>query len=983
WSLKTFHELGIKQQELALGISELSGRGKTILDQKKSIEQEKIDLEKEHSRLSELLSQIHTEIVTVNSQITSSRDKISLNTQRVKELEFQRTKAVHHIEVLNEKEEELKNRSLDADRELVETTEEINTLQETLDRQRAELDQLNQESQSLQEEIEQKKPQVIDALKRQSRLQNEIDFVNHERQSLINRRTRLEGRLSNISQESEALRQERRSLEEEKERVDSEIRDLEGKLAQLAAGEESLRTEVSSVDEALFKKISLLTAKQSRQEVLRDLEMRALGVDMGTQTVLEESQNDGSLQGIHGIVADKLTVDLPNALAIEAALGLKVQAVITNTTQDAIDALSHLENTEKGRATFVPMDSPEHEQGSHSITSEEGVIASAVDLANPNETYTPIVKKLLHNTVVVKDLSRAIEISKKYPRTRFVTLKGEIVESDGSIAGGGSKGQPGLISRKSELEVVEREISRISSEIKTTELMKGELQKKAKELEDLAGGLKQRHSESQMERLSIEKDIHDKDLKLKTLKEEEELNDTEITETNSLLEQLSLKEDSHKNDLQEAISNGKQIEEEINAASERLKDKQSLRNEQEARLTEYKVALASKQEKKYGLTETLQRLEESTGETQEELNLSLQERDNCEEKKIETQKDIDTLETLVRELEEKSNILQSEQTAKEEEAGGLRDKLSPLTGKIHEKDEEYSAFQEELQGLKLKEKELEIKRIDLEERVKEEYQVQISEIEAQEIDWTTATQEMEELRGKIGRIGNVNLEALEEQEQLDIRERFLLNQQEDLMKAKNSLSDIIKKINQTCRERFEKSFEEIRENFNAMFRKLFGGGKAHVYLEEGTDILDAGIEIVAQPPGKDLRSISLLSGGEKSLTAVALLFAIFQTKPSPFCILDEVDAALDESNIARFAQVAQEFAQKSQFIIITHNKRTMAVGDMLYGVTMQESGVSKKVTVKLEEIEKQKGLLAKAGKKEKVKEKEKEKNMVGSEKSAP
>lgn len=295
-----------------------------------------------------------------------------------------------------------------------------------------------------------------------------------------------------------------------------------------------------------------------------------------------------------------------------------------------------------------------------------------------------------------------------------------------------------------------------------------------------------------------------------------------------------------------------------------------------------------------------------------------------------------------------------------------------------EADEEYGG-----DGSVGLEKELEIKRIDLEERVKEEYQVQISEIEAQEIDWTTATQEMEELRGKIGRIGNVNLEALEEQEQLDIRERFLLNQQEDLMKAKNSLSDIIKKINQTCRERFEKSFEEIRENFNAMFRKLFGGGKAHVYLEEGTDILDAGIEIVAQPPGKDLRSISLLSGGEKSLTAVALLFAIFQTKPSPFCILDEVDAALDESNIARFAQVAQEFAQKSQFIIITHNKRTMAVGDTLYGVTMQESGVSKKVTVKLEEIEKQKGLLAKAGKKEKVKEKEKEKNMVGSEKSAP
>ncbi|MEE9200125.1 MAG: AAA family ATPase, partial [Candidatus Brocadiales bacterium] len=231
----------------------------------------------------------------------------------------------------------------------------------------------------------------------------------------------------------------------------------------------------------------------------------------------------------------------------------------------------------------------------------------------------------------------------------------------------------------------------------------------------------------------------------------------------------------------------------------------------------------------------------------------------------------------------------------------------------------------------------------------------------------------EGLRSKIERIGNLNLEALEEQEQLEIRERFLLNQQEDLTRAKNSLSEIIRKINHTCRERFEKSFEEIRENFNIMFRKLFGGGKAHIYLEEGVDVLDAGIEIIAQPPGKDLRSLSLLSGGEKSLTAVALLFAIFRTKPSPFCILDEVDAALDESNITRFARVVQEFTANSQFIIITHNKRTMAIADMLYGVTMQESGVSKKVAIKLEEAEKQTALLEQANKKRK----QKEKNMVG------
>lgn len=979
WSLKTFRELEAKQQEVLSRIADLSEHCKIILSQKESLEQERMSLEETHSRIGEHLSQIHTELVTVNSQITSSRDKISLDVQRIKELEFQRTKAIHHIEALEEKMEELKNRHITASHELTETVQEITTLQEMLDRQRLELDRVNLESRELQEELERKKSQAIDALKHQSRLQNDIDFINHERQSLVNRRTRLESHLANISQETELLHRERTILVEEKERVNTEIRDIEGKLTELASKEESLRGEVNSIDTVLFEKKNLLTAKQSRQEVLKDLEMRALGVEMGTQTVLEGSQNSsgGPLQGICGIVADMLKVDLPNALAIEAALGLKVQAVITSTTQDAVHAISHLEDARKGRATFVPMDTPEYEQNGSLITSEEGVVARAVDLVNLDDTYAHIVRKLLYNTIVVKDLYHALEISRKYPNIRLVTLKGEIVEADGSIAGGDSKGQPGIISRRSELEVIERELLHIAGEIKSTEYEKGELQKKGKELEDLAEEMKRHLGEFQMARLSVEKDIHDKELKLNTLKEEKEVNSAEIVETNKLLEQLSSKENVLKSGLEESLSNSKQIEDYINTASERLAEKQAYRSTLETKLTENKVNLASKQEKKYGLSETLARLEESTQETQREHELNLQEKEGCEERKIETQKNIETLETLVQELETKKTVLQSEQTAKEEEAKTVQDKLTPLAEKMQEKDQEYDALQKETQELRLKEKEFETKRTDLEERIGEEYQIQISEIEAEEVDWTAATQEMEELKGKIGRMGNVNLEALEEQEQLEIRERFLLNQQEDLIKAKNSLSDIIRKINQTCRERFEKSFEKIRENFNTMYRKLFGGGKAHIYLEEGMDILDAGIEIVAQPPGKELRSISLLSGGEKSLTAVALLFAIFQTKPSPFCILDEVDAALDESNIARFAHVVKEFTENSQFIIITHNKRTMAIGDILYGVTMEESGISKKVAVKLEEIEKQKGLGGQAGKKKKE---EQEQHTVSAEK---
>ncbi|MFN3467977.1 MAG: hypothetical protein ACK4WF_09805, partial [Candidatus Brocadiales bacterium] len=302
------------------------------------------------------------------------------------------------------------------------------------------------------------------------------------------------------------------------------------------------------------------------------------------------------------------------------------------------------------------------------------------------------------------------------------------------------------------------------------------------------------------------------------------------------------------------------------------------------------------------------------------------------------------------ELEGKKGTFLSNISLLEEKDGQHHRTLSQLTQTVEEKGRLHLSLQEELQSLRLKEREYDIKMSDLEERIKEEYQVELKALTPQEIDWSQATQEMEELRTKVERLGNVNLEALEELNQLEIRENFLTTQRDDLLKAKNSLTEIIRKINQTSKELFEKSFNEIRENFNGMFRKLFGGGKAHIFLEEGPDILEAGIEIVAQPPGKELRSISLLSGGEKSMTAVALLLAIFQAKPSPFCILDEVDAALDESNVGRFSQVLKEFTQNSQFVVITHNKRTMTVGDTLFGITMEEPGISKKVAVKLEAI---------------------------------
>jgi chromosome segregation protein len=377
-------------------------------------------------------------------------------------------------------------------------------------------------------------------------------------------------------------------------------------------------------------------------------------------------------------------------------------------------------------------------------------------------------------------------------------------------------------------------------------------------------------------------------------------------------------------------------------------------------ITELKIVLAQKEERKGNVITSLEKIGKELYENKEELTAAHSEIENCREKTV-------TSENMITELNRTLEGLQVDKVALDEESLRLKKEQSVCSGQLTEKrrqvdeyDEEYKGREHVINELRLKENEFKIKITDLEERIHDDYQVELStfamehdEEDAESLDWENVSREIEELRSKVDRMGNVNLEAIHEQTELEEREAHLSVQMEDLQTSEKALQDIINKINITSRELFEKTFKEIRSHFHELFRKLFGGGRADIILEEGVDILDAGIDIIAQPPGKDLKSIMLFSGGEKVMTTIALLFAIFQSKPSPFCLLDEVDAALDENNIKRFIQILKEFATESQFVVITHSKQTMTVADVLYGVTMEEAGVSKKISVKFEEVERQ------------------------------
>ncbi len=948
WALKSLHEFQSQRQATSTQIEQTQSQERTLLEEKAVLESQKKTLEEALHQLLTQLSKERTEIAYLEGQISKTTDKIAMEGQRIQELQLQALKTTEHLQSLKARQDELEDRLITTQQEASSVSDEIQRFRNILSQQEKEHRLLVEECHKHIEEIEKKKSLHINILQNQTQLQNELNNLLHERDSLLRKKTRLEEQLSNTTKELQILQDEKQTLEEERDLLTRKREELENNARELNQRQETLRGEEASLEEDLSQKKQFLSARKARQETLKDFEARAEGVEGGTKAILEKVLKEG-LSGIKGIVADMIKVELPHAPALEAALGIRSQALLTQSTQDALQALSLLETTQKGRATFLPMDYPQN--GNHGLqaTGEEGVI-KALDLIRCDETRLPLVKKLLGKTLVVKDLPTALSLARKYPEARFVTLKGEILEPEGTITGGSpTKADQGIISRRSELESLEREIKTLIEEVESGETTKRGHQQEGKNLESLLLDNRRQLEEIQKTSLAKEKALQEKGLKLNLLAEEKELTSNELHETRSLLEDLSLKENQLKNKLVEVNKKIHEAKEAIESASKALSERQSKKETIEKDLTGLKVTLAAKEEKGRSLSAESIRLQEVQEELSQEVAHTLQTQKETEEKQLAAQQEVSSLEQLLKELEDKKGGLSSSISLLEEKERQNHQNLSRFTPAIEEKERQQLFLKEELQSLRLKEREYEIKMSDLEERIKEEYQVELSGLTPQEIDWSQATQEMEELKTKIERLGNVNLEALEELDQLEIRENFLITQRDDLLKAKNSLTEIIRKINQTSKELFEKSFNEIKENFNTMFRKLFGGGRAHIFLEECPDILEAGIEIVAQPPGKELRSINLLSGGEKSMTAVALLFAIFLTKPSPFCILDEVDAALDESNIGRFTQVLKEFTQKSQFIVITHNKRTMTVGDTLYGITMEEPGISKKVVVRLEE----------------------------------
>lgn len=818
-------------------------------------------------------------------------------------------------------------------------------------------------------EIEDTKNREVECLRELARIEAELSRLTNVRQGLDDRRARLadksQGQETQMAGARETETAARTALEQATEAVAEAHRQLDERIRQ--------REEAQAAGGTLDTKLQDLRHEEGRAEVrlrlLSDLERKAEGLFRGVRDVIKQMDR---FPGVCGIVADLFRVGKDHELAIETALGGRAQNIVTETQEAAREAIGFLKRERRGRATFLPLDnlrsSPGIERG---ILNAQGVVGPAVDLIEYEHRFGPAFDSLLGNVLVIESLEDAMAISRQFRhRPMMVTLDGEVVAPGGAMTGGRQQGADngGLISRKNEIRRLEEQVTTLSEQREQMSVQRDEAKKKAFELavavedqrksiqrlERAAADAQSHHAKVERDRAHMEEFAASFGVQLEEIGAEQAQAEADATDLAGQQEWFSGLRD--------------RLEKELTERQERLHERASERDRLQEEVSNLRVNLATSEERREALrnhaghlARQLQELDDQRQERERRLAGHQARRKDLTEQANENQGIFDEQRVLFDELSVQVEAAVIERDGVRNAVETNRQELRKLADRSRRAERERSEHERRVA-------EIDVRIQGMSERILEDYEVDLAEAftnyeRPDNLDLPALRRDLAETERELARLGPVNLAAIDELKEVEARHEFLAKQHADLDEAQMKLIEIIDQIDTTSRKLFEKTYKEVRRNFQALFRKLYGGGTADMKLikdHEEQDILEAGVEIIAQPPGKQPKSITLLSGGEKALTAIALLFGVYQTKPSPFCILDEVDAPLDESNTDIYCQMVREFCVNSQFLVITHNKRTMQFADAIYGVTQAERGVSTKISVKLDEVDEADELLSTA-----------------------
>ncbi len=957
FALAEYHRFTVELNRLGRESQERSDEVTALRTQIDQAEAEESQVALQIDRLSQEISQADNQLVQLKANIAAQDQRIDSSRRRIEEQSVLQTRITERLESdrvrLEEHRTELETVQHSA-HELQEQTHAYHAKIDELNRQDAELARDLTQAQAI---LEDEKAGIIDLLRKSAQTHNEIVRLNTHRESLIGQKGRLSQRDAQIRVELESSLNQKAQLERRLQEVESLIAEETQRLEEKKA--EATRT--NAVRQGLVNELARdkerRSALKSRSDLLSDLQRKMDGVRAGVRQVLDTAKRQHaspSYANITGLLADVFETDVANARVIEAALGDWDQHLVL-TNSDEVFADPAMFASLPGRLTAICEDRipPLLNAASQTDFSQQpGFVARAIDLVRFDEKFERLARHLFGKTIVVDNLDSARRMARADALNhRFVTLAGEVAEADGRVSLGPAASEAGLISRKSELREIQRELAGVDDRIVGATDRLNRTEAEISHLELVQQELRTAIYEASTAKVTANAALQNIRETLHRLTQEQPLILGEVTLLEQQINEVLDKAAQGGKSLEALERENKERENQVSAHQERIDAVVARRRESQEELTQAKVAAGQLAEKRAAAAQTINTLRRAIHELEQSVASADNDIEQCRGRIADAQQTIAQGRELLAELAGQQQSLEAAALKLRDQREDKRMRQDELSQIVKAARQRLSAAETQLHELELARSTTTVRRDELVVRIVEEMGINLTEryenYEHAEQDWDQVTAEITELRGKMERLGNVNLDAINELEELEKRHAFLSGQRDDLTEAHRQLQQLILQLNQESQQRFMTAFDQITENFRALFRKLFGGGRADIILEDRENVLDCGIEIVAQPPGKELQAISLMSGGEKSMTAIALLMSIFKTRPAPFAILDEVDAALDEANNHRFNRIVEEFVSEAQFIIITHSKRTMNIGDRLYGITMQEPGVSTRVSVQL------------------------------------
>ena len=897
------------------------------------------------------IEMLNSDINVANTRIINNRENKERYEKEIEELNIRKKELEEEIKQKEEKRDNLKQNREKFEKELQE--------------KEAELEKITKKLSSKELEIEGYKKQVEQNTDKKYELQSEshtqdINFENYEK-----RQKQINNEISNYISELDATRLQKEDISKGFYEINNKRNNVLKSLEDINNKKQNADQKIKEYNIKINQLENEMRMKESRQKFLIETEKEKEGYVKSVKNLLKDCENIKELgKGMHGVLANIIDVPEKYQTAIEMSLGMSLQNIVTDTEEDAKKLVEHLRKNNLGRASFLPIASVKGKKLDKIKGKENGIIGIASDLISFDKKYEQIIISLLGRTVIVDNMDTAIKVAKQNGYMfRIMTLEGDMINPSGAITGGSvAKKTVNILGRGKEIEKLEKEIKEIREKIEKTKKEKEDFENSIEDTIEMA--------------TSLERELQEIDITYATEKQKVVAIDENIEKLEKRLQKLKDEQKQLENQKQESITKKQEIEkeiEELTKQSEELnklitefaelnKDDQKYIDDLNFDITNLKISVSSFDESEASISvSSFDESEASIDEIKERINLDIQNTvksiENKKEQIEQIKNDNFNLEESIKETKQKIEDIKEQVKNSGSKIEELKEKRLEKNKKLSIQEEEISNKFKVIEDLKAQIVKIDVKKTKLEEDIQsiinkmwEEYELTPNNVqdEYQKPENISLTQKkVNSLRTEIKGLGSINIDSIEEYKNMKERYDFMCEQRVDLENTMSKLRKMIQEMTTTMKEQFKEQFELINKNFAEVFKELFGGGNASLKLEDEENILECGIEITVQPPGKKLQNMMLLSGGEKAFTAIALLFAILKINPAPFCVLDEIEAALDDVNVYRFAEYLKKFSKETQFLVITHRKGTMEVADTVYGVTMEESGISKLLSMKL------------------------------------